>query len=305
MQRLLYLCSLLVLSSGLMAQPIPEPPRMGMLVQSGFSLYFQENPNGPYSGFQIYTARLRLQGRLHPPLSYTLQTDFTRRNILLDARIVYHLQPRVAISLGQFKAPFSAEALTSAARLDFISRARIVSQQAPGRQVGMQIAFQSPQRRFQWTSGIFNGEGRLPSGNADAQMLYVSRLESRWLPKGPLRIGLNGALLGTKDSQLGIDVRLQQPRWFISTEWIQTHASSRRRSAGFHISGGLHLTRALQALVRWDALRPTGNTRDDMLVLGVNGGTSRRFFFQANYYIPLRAAGFNRHYILTKLQVNI
>ena len=303
MKRIAFL--ILFFPAMLHAQPLPERPQVGLLLQSGMSIYFQEHAQGPYSGFQVYTARLRLRGRLQQELTYTLQTDFTRSNLLLDARVVYRFRPRVALAIGQFKAPFSAEALTSAAQLDFISRARIVSQQAPGRQVGMQIAFQSPSRRFQWAGGIFNGDSRRPTGNADAQLLYASRLESQWFPESPLCVGLSGAITSSGDIRSGIDLRFQQKNWFLSAEWIEARQAHRRYDRGFHLSSGLFVTRTLQALIRLDALQPSEGERDELLIVGLNLGTSRRFFAQVNYFIPLRDAALSQHYILTKIQVNI
>ncbi|MFB6240734.1 MAG: porin, partial [Gemmatimonadota bacterium] len=93
---------------------------------------------------------------------------------LLDARFTIPVRPELRISAGQFKAPFSREALVSPGELQFARRAQGPAALAPLRQVGAELSGAFLDRRLRYRAGIFNGEGRT-AGNPDGEMLYAAR----------------------------------------------------------------------------------------------------------------------------------
>ena len=81
----------------------------------------------------------RLSGELDNGFGYLFQTNFTDWPAILNAQIKYRFSGTVAMSAGQFKAPFSYEFLTYGGSIDFVNRATMVTALAPGRQVGADV----------------------------------------------------------------------------------------------------------------------------------------------------------------------
>lgn len=150
---------------------------LGGLLVAGF----RAEPAGSSetTGFELFHARLEASGRAGLGVEYRIQTGFDpadRDVSLLDARLTVPVRPALRVSAGQFKAPFSAEALTSPAELQFATRAQGPAALAPLRQVGAQLSGEVLDRRFRYRAGVFNGEGRT-AGNPDGGMLYAARVE--------------------------------------------------------------------------------------------------------------------------------
>ncbi|HEV3486737.1 MAG TPA: porin, partial [Vicinamibacterales bacterium] len=100
--------------------------------------------DGPFSAFDVPRARVTLSGgALRPWLRYQLQVEMSRTGGEGGSRIkdaVIEIRPTTRpyrVLLGQFKAPFGLQQLTSSARLQFVDRAITDSKFAPGRDMGV------------------------------------------------------------------------------------------------------------------------------------------------------------------------
>lgn len=150
---------------------------LGGLLIAGFRA--EPSVSSRNTGFDLLQARLSASGSAGPGVEYLVRTGFdpAERDVsLLDARIGIPVRPELRISAGQFKAPFSREALIGPAGLQFAERAQGPAAVAPLRQVGAQLSGEVLDRRLVYRVGVFNGEGRT-ADNPDGTMLYAGRLE--------------------------------------------------------------------------------------------------------------------------------
>ncbi|MDE1977192.1 MAG: hypothetical protein KGI84_08040, partial [Elusimicrobia bacterium] len=222
---------------------------VGALVQAGGD--WQSQPSSPSgnNGFSLATARIILQGKLDEGFSYFFQNDFTKTPAILDAIASWTADPRLTIRGGRFKSPFSAEFLIWGGNLDFINRAQVVNELAPGRQVGVQASGEFLESKLSYAIGAFNGNSS--GSNDNNQMMSVGRLGfapfnegSRW---GKLQVGISGAYSDDARAQLGTilpnfagtrrlaggDFRWTKGRLLLSSEAI---ASSISRNMLMHLN---------------------------------------------------------------------
>lgn len=150
---------------------------LGGLLIPGFRAEPEESARR--TGFDVLHARLSASGATGLGVRYRVQTGFDpgdRDVSLLDAALTVPVRPELRVTVGQFKAPFSREALTGPAELQFAERAQGPAALAPLRQVGVQLSGDVLDRRLRYRAGAFNGEGRA-AGNPDGRMLLAARVE--------------------------------------------------------------------------------------------------------------------------------
>lgn len=160
------------------AEPGARPGvEMGGLLIAGYRAEPAESARR--SGFDVLHARLSASGATGLGVRYRVQTGFDpadRDLSLLDAALTVPVRPELRVTAGQFKAPFSREALISPAELQFAERAQGPAALAPLRQVGVQLSGDLLDRRLRYRTGLFNGEGRT-AGNPDDRMMLAARVE--------------------------------------------------------------------------------------------------------------------------------
>lgn len=155
----------------------PPGVEVGGLLVAGFRAEPPESDRS--TAFELFHARLSASGTAGPGVEYLVRTGFDpadRDLSLLDARLTIPVVPELRVTAGQFKAPFSREALMGPAELQFAERAQGPAAVAPLRQVGVQLSGDVLDRRLRYRAGVFNGEGRTAQ-NPDALMLYAGRVE--------------------------------------------------------------------------------------------------------------------------------
>jgi phosphate-selective porin len=280
---------------------------VGALVQADAYL---GDPSG--DAFRARSARLRLGGEVNS-LQYVIQTDFSSSSVLLDAFARLPLTNRLRLTAGLFKAPFSAEILTSRANIRFAERARVVNALAPGRQAGVTLGGPVLPDRLSVTIGAFNGTGGLTPNDND-HFLYVGRVEGR-IPVGedPLRIGTNAAYSVDDDVGLGrlarpnyagtrllfgVDAGYETERWFAEAELETAALDPDENEAsiptssdpfGFYLAGGVNVAPDHQLLARFDQFDPdvpAQVTPDDQVTLGYNYEPTSVLRVVLNYQTP-------------------
>lgn len=151
--------------------------RLGGLLRTG--LLVGPSDLGQEDGFRIHDARLRATGKIGIVFNYRLQAAFDPERDqfdLLDAELTIPIKPGLAISLGEFKAPFGAEELQGKGKITFLERAQIDQLLAPGRQVGVQASGSFLDERLTYRAGMFNGNGR-SFQNDDGRFLYAAHVQ--------------------------------------------------------------------------------------------------------------------------------
>lgn len=287
---------------------------------------YQNEQSGGQNGITIPNMRLRLSGELDGGFGYLLHTNFASAPAILDAEVHYRLTDGLVVQAGQFKAPFSRELLTGAGDLDFIERSRVVGALAPGRQLGIEARGRLAGRAVEYAVGGFNGNGTARS-NDDDRLLGVARL-AWWalgseagarrrlefaanlgyshdsnVRLGPLAAGFRG-----HRTVWGGDFRYTDGRWLVAAEVVGARLRFDSTGAVTHPHGwqatlGFNVTRKVQLLTRWDALRSDGLSADgDLLVLGLRAWPTGAIQFRLDDLIDTDHAALKHHRLLAGAQ---
>lgn len=254
-------------------------------------------------GFEIASLRVKLKGEFDEGYNYVIQVNLHKATTLLDARLSYEFAEGISLDMGAFKAPFSAEVLTSASAIDFVNRSVAASVLTPGRQIGVGVRG-SAGGGVQYAAGVFNGNGVTANGNDDNDFLYVGRVGMA-RDAGPLHVqtGAN-ATYETRtpapggpddtDRRCGADIRAESDRVFVSGEFIymemEREVASKAATSdarGFHVTGGVRPSERTQVLLRLDGFSGYGvDEYNHVITAGLNFWPTSVTEFQVNLVVP-------------------
>lgn len=143
--------------------------------------------------FLLRRARIALAGDFAEHFDFKMEGDFGQGDGInsnrtafsgTDIFINWHQFPAAQIKVGQWKAPFGLEELTSSRFNYLIERSAAGNAITPGRQVGIQLwgkpleaLWPKQKDLLTYYAGIFNGNGRNVSVNDNDQFMYVGRVE--------------------------------------------------------------------------------------------------------------------------------
>lgn len=144
--------------------------------------------------FRMRRARMTITGDFAEQFDFKLEGEFNQADGITgrtaysttDAWVNWHRFPQAQIKLGQMKAPFGLEQISSDTKLFTIERSQVTEGLTPERQIGLQLwgkpfADVWPERKdilTYWT-GVFNGNGRNTTTNDNNEFMYVGRLEAQ------------------------------------------------------------------------------------------------------------------------------
>lgn len=283
--------------------------------------------SGYRSGFRVPNARVALSGELfRRRFSYLLQGNFAVSPGLLDLRLGYHPIPELGIELGQFKAPFSQEALTGAGALEFTERSAVVTALAPGRQVGAQLLASTTNGAADLAVGGFNGNGQGRASNDDDRLLLAGRLglhpfrTARFKLDLAVQAGISTdsmAPIGTlvpsfagRRRLLGADLRMESNGWLVAAEAIHArldfNSGATKDPMGWYLTVGRAISGAVQVLTRWERFDTDGMGSDqNLLVLGGQFRPNSAMRFRVHYGLPLTADPLGAHRIVGGAQLSL
>jgi phosphate-selective porin len=156
--------------------------------------------------FRVRRARINVVGDFAQQFDFKLEGEFAQSDVTLTVRDAtgrtlaanstrtsfggldlwanWHQFPEFQIKVGQYKAPFGFEQISSDPKLFTLERSQVTSALTPERQVGVQIwgkplasAFPEQKDLLTYYAGIFNGNGRNISVNDNDQYMFAGRLE--------------------------------------------------------------------------------------------------------------------------------
>lgn len=164
-----------------------------------YTMFDQASTFDDFGSFTIPRARLRLDGfAWFPWLKYKVQYDFEgaveqgiagnirREPDLRDLYLDLARNPRAIVRLGQFKAPFGIQELTSGGEQQFVDRSIASELFAPQRQEGAMLWGTSHEKKFGYEVGMFDGNQRNVLQNDNAGYMYVAR--AHWDPNGEYKL---------------------------------------------------------------------------------------------------------------------
>ncbi len=143
--------------------------------------------------FRLRRARINLSGEFAQNFDFKIEGEFEQSDGISSGRtafsgtdifINWHQFSEANVKVGQWKAPFGLEQLTSSTKLFTIERSLPTDALTPQRQIGIQLwgkpfANLWPEQKdlLTYYAGIFNGNGRNISNNDNNNFMYVGRLE--------------------------------------------------------------------------------------------------------------------------------
>lgn len=116
-----------------------------------------------YNTFSFKRARLGVVGEVPYDISYYFVMEFGplmsgEPPYMLDAFLTYTRYPRMQVSFGQFKYPFSMERNTSCSDLHTVLRSKVVDNLVPDRDMGV-MALGTLAEGLDYRLGLMNGAG--------------------------------------------------------------------------------------------------------------------------------------------------
>jgi hypothetical protein len=182
--------------------PAPKPRfsfSLGNRIQLRYTFTSPDSPTQDEdSTFRVRRFKTFLNGNaFYPWLKYKVQVNWvgfnepdTRSNgpELEDGIVDIAYFPALSLQAGQYKVPFDRQELTSSGAQQFVDRSLAQNRFTFARDQGVMVhGFLGAEKEewFEYSAGIFNGNGRNRSNNDNPEHLGVGRLY--WTPMGPFR----------------------------------------------------------------------------------------------------------------------
>ncbi|CBE69018.1 MAG: hypothetical protein F9K13_12115 [Candidatus Methylomirabilis oxygeniifera] len=150
------------------------------------------------STFRLRRTRIIISGQIYKDFGFLIEPEFTGSTRLEETWLNYTYAPWAKVTVGQYKARFGLEMLTSSRDLDFAERAVISKALSPEYQIGATVEgnLKLATLPVYYGVGIYNGCGRVDqcSGGIDndGDKEFTGRVTfSPPMPFGNLTIGLN------------------------------------------------------------------------------------------------------------------
>ncbi len=120
------------------------------------------------------------------PATQTLSATTGRDTVLEDAEIWYGRNPLATIWVGQGKAYFGRQQLTSSGKLQFVDRSVYDGRFHPGRDQGIGLIGVNRAKTFEYNLGIYNGNQLNRTANDNDEFLLAGR--AIWTPFGEYKL---------------------------------------------------------------------------------------------------------------------
>jgi len=144
--------------------------------------------------FRLRRARVNLTGDFAEQFDFKVEGDFGQNDGTNNNRTAFsgtdiwlnwHQFPAAQVKIGQYKAPFGLDQLTSDTALYTIERTLPTGAITPDRQIGIELwgtpftnIWPKQKDLLTYYAGIFNGNGRNTTVNDNNNFMYVGRLEA-------------------------------------------------------------------------------------------------------------------------------
>ena len=159
---------------------------LGSRVQFRFT---QEDPDGGDSrgSFRVRRAKFSMSGVVYEYWNYKIQAVWSGGSTSLeDAYFQYSKNKMAQLWLGQGKAFFGRQELTSSGKQQFVDRSITSERFAPGRDQGLGLVGVNENKTFEYNLGIYNGNGRNQSRDDNSEKMIVGR--AVWTPFGEYKL---------------------------------------------------------------------------------------------------------------------
>lgn len=167
---------------------------------------FQSGSGEIKDRFRIRRARINVSGDYAEEFDFKLEGEFSQSDTTLTVRDAtgrtlassstrtafggtdlfanWHRFPELNVKVGQYKAPFGLEQLTSDTKLFTSERSLVTTALTPERQIGVMLwgkplatLWSEQKDLLSYSVGVFNGTGRNITTNDNNEFIYVGRVE--------------------------------------------------------------------------------------------------------------------------------
>lgn len=212
-------------------------------------------------------ARFSIEGPLPSRFSYRFLVELeaatgarTPAAVGLREAMIRWAPGAFAMTMGQFKTPFSREYLIPVPALETPDFAAVVDSIATRYDVGVMAEYLfGPQAIV--LVGVFNGEGQNATANRDSTVLGVGRLVVR--PFSQIAFGANTTWEGGDSLRWGVETQIEERGLFVRSEYLVRHRnhSTLDDDYGWYVLGMLRVLPQVQLLGREeDFQRPAFGT---------------------------------------------
>ncbi len=148
------------------------------------------------SSFRIRRARVKFSGYAYKYFKYKIElalastgtVDKSKAVELYDFWASYNKNPAASIQFGQWKVPWNRQRVVSSQNQQMIDRASSQDEFTMDRQIGIMLHGKLFNKKFEYYTGIFNGNARNQKENGNNEMLYIARVS--WNPFGAYGKGI-------------------------------------------------------------------------------------------------------------------
>jgi len=166
--------------------------------------------------FRLRRWKFKMDGHAFGHWKYKLQVNFAASSVegdndafLEDAYFQYTKNHWAQPFMGQGKAYFARQALTSSGKLQFVDRSIVTSGGGAevARQIGAGVVGTDKNKKFEYNIGIYNGDGANSINkkkNENDKFLYVGRVV--WTPFGEMKL-VEPAVARPKTSKLAVGLK--------------------------------------------------------------------------------------------------
>jgi phosphate-selective porin len=269
------------------------------------------------NGFNLTNIRLTLSGELDEGFGYSMQTNFINSKPILDAMIYHKFSKALRVDVGQFKAPFSSEYLTSDPQLDFVNRSQATINYSPKRQIGFQFRGNIVDELVSVTGGMFNGNG-INTTNDDDKFMYVGRVVITPAIGEIAKLSISGnaaynqvatdAFEGDRITAGG-DLKLTVNDFMFYGEIIvensKPDSGNTLNNLGYQVTAGYYLCKSIQVLGRLDVLEPDDmiGEKNTLAIIGCNYFPTEVTKLQFNYIVNTEQSQIKYNQILLAAQL--
>jgi hypothetical protein len=207
------------------------------------------------NNFRVKEARFYFKGKAFVEgFTYKFQWKGNGGVSLLDAYGNYVITEGVQIRFGQFKIPYSRQALNSTGKLEFMNRSIVVDTFAPGRDIGIMghdvVNFGENENdmALEWAFGLFNGDGTNVSGNDNNWLGWCARLgfypmgfvqygETDFAQGDDVKFGIAGSYYSVRNRPSGNTVKRDQWEIDAVVTWAGLYGTGEYHSATINPDG--------------------------------------------------------------------
>ncbi|KHE93098.1 MAG: OprO/OprP family phosphate-selective porin [Candidatus Scalindua rubra] len=148
------------------------------------------------SSFRLRRARVKFSGKAFKDFKYKIELELASTGTVDDSKAVelydfwvsYNKNPAASIQFGQWKVPWNRQRVVSSQSLQLIDRASSQDEFNMDRQIGVMLYGKLFNKKFEYYTGVFNGNARNQSTNGNNEHLYIAR--ASWNPFGAYGTGI-------------------------------------------------------------------------------------------------------------------